>query len=648
MPSLLSIFGRRGDTNAERPLPDSLTLTASLDIEAREGSTKPPTFKLVAYSGRPIQVDGFHSPVLVVLSGARFAQEKTPVILDHDTALRVGHTTRQTIDAKGIRAEGVVSSSMGVAEGFVKDAKAGFPFQVSIGASIEKAVFVPEGESVKANGAEHSGPLIVAQETTISELSVTVLGADSSTSIHIAATKRKGTNAMPPTTAEIQADRRATADEELRVDAIRDFAASKRGTTFSTEPVAGVRTLPELKAHAIAEGWPSSEFELMVIRAGRPTPSAGIQYDGRESTLRGDPSKVIQACLMTRAGHATLAEETLGEHVMEASNPYRSASLVDLARLALQASGREVPIGRSAMLKAAISTNTMTDALSGGLDKIVGVAFMKSPATWRSFCAVRNLSNFRQHTVVSPEHRGELEQLGPTGDIKSGHLSDDTSNLKLDTYAKNIGLSRTDWVNDDLSIFDDITAVFVVQAMRRLNNLVWQTVMENGGSHYSAGNANLITDALDLTALGVAVQTMRKQTDADDNDIDAVPRVLVVPPELEITARSILDSVEINKTGDNSPTGNPLRSVSTLEVESRLSNQAKFANALLTHWFLMGGPEAAPVYVGFLDGRQAPIVDMFGLDADPSNLSIQFRVYLDMGVALGEHRTSVRSIGDDS
>ena len=172
--------------------------------------------------------------------------------------------------------------------------------------------------------------------------------------------------------------------------------------------------------------------------------------------------------------------------------------------------------------------------------------------------------------------------------------------------------------------------------------------MANAGNHFAAGNQNLIADELSIDGLSAAVTKMRKQVDAESNDLDIVPRVLAVTPELENVAKGILQSIEVSRaaSSDNTPTGNPLKSVATLEVESRLSNTAKFAGASEDHWYLFGGPTSAPVYVGFLDGQQSPKVEYFGLDSSPNVLAHAWRVYLDFGAALGEHRSGVYSTGE--
>lgn len=192
MPATLTKKKRKKRT---REIPRMLDLSTKVKlgkrIKAREGDKeKLPAFTLVANTGVPMDVEGFFAPVIIDMTGNRFAKRKTPVIADHDTTKRIGHTTEQSVDPKRIIAKGVVSSTMRVAQGFVEDAKNGFPFEVSVGSEIVKAEFVEEGQTATVNGKSWKGPLIVARKSLNRELSITVLGADGNTVAKIAAARK--------------------------------------------------------------------------------------------------------------------------------------------------------------------------------------------------------------------------------------------------------------------------------------------------------------------------------------------------------------------------------------------------------------------------------------------------------------------------
>lgn len=642
-----------------KQLPDSLCLTAPVDILAlAKGDTdQSPKFRIVANTGVPMRLEGFLDPVVIDLKGAKFDRDTTPIIFNHDVNLRIGHTTKQEVKATGnpigIFVEGVVSSGMGIAAGFVEDSKRGFPFQASTGASIVNAYFVPEGNEAKVNGQTIAGPLIVASETRIKEVSVTVLGADPATTSIAASFANKNqtfprNDDMSETTiqAAITAERQriGTINAMLpkpgkwqhlneRIEELRASAISGQKTVADiTREVNNIR---ELEAHYAG-------------MEGTPTGQSSGPYHWKTHGSAAVNGDVLQAALLCRAGYESVAEKSLGSRVMESASRYRSLSFPDFARMALEAEGRDVPHSRDAMIRASFSTNGFTNALGGAMDKLLHITFQEAGASWRSYAAKKPLSNFREHTLISPQHRGQLLELPNHGEIKHGWLDEDTSTIRLATYAKMISVSRTDIANDDLNVFDQVARVFAVQGIRKMNDLVYETIMANANNFFHADHNNLLTgadSALSATSLADAVAKMRKQRDLDDNDLDIRPAVLVVPPELEVEAREILSSVQVNKTGDNEPVGNALKDIATLEVEPRLSNTAKFENASTTAWYLFSTPSNAPVYVATLDGREAPIVEEMGFDADPKYLAYTWRCYGDWGAALGTWQAAVKSAG---
>jgi hypothetical protein len=207
-------------------------------------------------------------------------------------------------------------------------------------------------------------------------------------------------------------------------------------------------------------------------------------------------------------------------------------------------------------------------------------------------------------------------------------------------------------VNDDLGILDDTGPSMGRAAARSLNDFVWSVILANTGNFFHSTNNNLgeAGSALSLTSLQAAVTAMRTQRDDRGNDLDIMPRVLVVPPELEVTAKEILRSVEIRRVSDGMvderfPTGNALQNVANLEVESRLSNTDKFANASTAGWYLFASPADVAVIVAFLMGRQTPTVEFFGLNSDINRLGVGYRVYFDYGAALADPKAAYKATG---
>lgn len=264
------LIGKRIKCRASRKtIPGHMSFDGKIDVQAAKGG-KTASIKLVAYTGGPMYPEGFKEKVIVDLDGCRFQKSKSPIIADHDTKMRIGHTVKQYVLPAGkavratskeplqgplIYAEGIPSSGMGIARGFVEDASNGFPFQVSIGADIEDAYFVDEDEKVVVNGKRWKGPLIVASKTSIAELTVCVLGADRNTSATLAAMRDSQTKEIYSMTfgkyvasfglklSELTATQkksfRAKYDAEMaRIKAAKTAPPQRKAKTTKTAPTA--------------------------------------------------------------------------------------------------------------------------------------------------------------------------------------------------------------------------------------------------------------------------------------------------------------------------------------------------------------------------------------------------------------------------
>lgn len=416
----------------------------------------------------------------------------------------------------------------------------------------------------------------------------------------------------------------------------RDWGVhQKRVDDMKAKAVAGDMTVSELRAGV-----------LEVLRASRPVFSGIITGGGSGHIPR---ARVIEAAILKRAGFAALAEKALGPACMEAADDLRVAHTLDLCRAALQHEGIDAPADREGMVRASLTTHTLTEALGAAVNKVLLDGYQESPATWRSFAGVRSVPDFKTATAIRPSFTGSLQQIPPGGEFKHGGADEATTQYKVDTYGKMFSIDRRDLINDDLSLFDSVARAMGQAAMRKLSDLVYDTLMSNAGAFFSAGNGNYITGAdtnLSTDGLTKAITAMLTQRDAEGNDLDLRPTRLVVPPELQTVARAVLES-EYIAAQTNLPTGNSLRNAVGLEVEPRLSNTKKYGTKASTkHWYLFAAPAASPMIVGFLNGQKTPTVEFFGLDQTVNKLAVSWRVYFDFGAALCDPRAAVRSKGE--
>ena len=164
------------------PLEIRASATGTCDIEAQAGGAGLATTKMLAYTGVPMKLEGFHLPVIVDLESLKVPRQKVPILRGHDAARIAGHTEAVEVSAQRLKAAGVLSGMPEQTTDIVQTAGRGFPWQVSIGAQTSRKMdHVPAGESVKVNGRNWPGPLLVARGALLREISILPMGADGNT-----------------------------------------------------------------------------------------------------------------------------------------------------------------------------------------------------------------------------------------------------------------------------------------------------------------------------------------------------------------------------------------------------------------------------------------------------------------------------------
>jgi phage major head subunit gpT-like protein/phage head maturation protease len=180
-----------GDLRASTP-PKPLTINATAPVEivaaeGADGSPKRPTFSILGYTGAAMSVAGFYTPVVVDLAGLDATRQQIPALRDHDSGRIVGQTESIAINESGVTLSGTITGDNADAVEVIGQSRNGFRWQASIGASIVRQESVKAGETARVNGREVAGPILIARESRLKEISFVAIGADSQTSASVAA-----------------------------------------------------------------------------------------------------------------------------------------------------------------------------------------------------------------------------------------------------------------------------------------------------------------------------------------------------------------------------------------------------------------------------------------------------------------------------
>jgi hypothetical protein len=658
----------------------------SADLEAaapaEDGKPALPKFTLRAYNGGLLEI-GWGSPVVVDLAGMQISAKPRPILKDHLAAQVVGHSTEAINNLKNLILKGIASGTGPAAIEVIGNAKNGFPWQASIGCRVIKAQFIPEKQTVEANGRTFKGPCYYVPESSLQEVSFVALGGDDTTSALVASRQANPSTKEQRMHPEFKKWLEASgfAIDTLTEPAIAKLQASWEAETATAaktgdlkagaegDPIAAVRArsaaeverldaihqkakdFPKIEAQAIREGWTVDRTELAVLRASRPQGTGSIV----SSTPSADTTpKVLEAAACMALGlKGEHFEKGYDERTLEAASRMRNIGLQDILIAAATANGYSARLGAirsdlAGVLRAAFSSSDIAGILSNTANKFIMESFLAVEQTWRQIAAVRPARDFKTMTSYRLTGALQYEKVGATGEIPHGELGNDSYTNKVDTHAKMLGITRQDIINDDLGALQKVPSLLGRGAALQLNEVFWTEFLASLTSFYTTGRGNRQDGAgtvLSIDSLTAAELLFFNQTDSNGKPLGIAPKFLLTPNALNATAAQLTKSLELRDTTANTKFGVSNPHAGKFEpIRSAYLNNAKISNGSATHWFLIADPrELAVIEVAFLNGIETPTIET--AEADFNVLGVQMRGYHDFGVAKQEYRAAVISKG---
>jgi hypothetical protein len=666
--------------DAQRSL--ALTAHAQIDLEAAGEGADPtvriPRFRMVAYTGVPMRIAAWRHPVIVDLAGLSIPSQSRPIRFSHDPSAGIGHTDSIRIESGQLVATGLVSRDTAIAREIVASAKNGFPWQASIGSSVEEFEFVKDGQNVLVNGQSYRGPLNVVRKATLGEISFVDLGADGATTASIAAQQRQEFSDMSMSNDSNKVQDQVAATAESNASTVVEAAATV--TAAADDPVAQMRAQaaaesariaavrklcakhPDVEATAIAEGWDVNRTELEVLRASRPAVPHMITGAAPGSGgAGGATSQMLEAACMLTAGLGNL-DKLFDEQTLDtASKRFRGG--IGLQELLLEAAWANGYSGRNfrdnrAVLRFAFghdiaasgggSTIDIGGILSNVANKFLLEGFFSVERTWRNITAVRNVSDFKTVTSYRLIGKDQYEKVLPGGELKHGTLGEQSYSNKADTYGLLLSIDRRDVINDDLGAITTVPRKLGRGSGLKINDVFWAEFLANS-NFFKTANKNYLEGA--DTALGIDGLTKAEvafldQVDPDGKPIGVMPAIALVPTALSAIGTQLYKSMELRETTSNAkyPIANPHQGKFRVEVSRYLANTLYTGHSAKA-WYLLADPNDLPVIeVAFLNGQESPTIET--AEADFNVLGVQMRGYHDFGVALQEPRGGVKAKGE--
>jgi ATP-dependent protease ClpP protease subunit len=440
--------------------------------------------------------------------------------------------------------------------------------------------------------------------------------------------------------------------------------AAERGRTSEISRLCSLdrvrAALPaDFASRAIAEGTSVDNVRAAVITAmadHQDRVQGEIRNFVRVEAGADNSSPTVLASRM----QAALASRMSGGRIKcpDDAREFMGAPVPEMARALLDARGerdlrfasRDTVINRAMGSHgfAKTTTSDFPELLAGAGERVLLDVFERTRSEVFRVVSTTTVSDFKE---IQRLRRGEaplLEQVGEAGEVKHGVMSEEAETYRVRTFGKIFSLSRNALINDDLAAFAGIlsdlgraaAATETEELMALLaSNAGLGPTMSDGLTWIHSTHSNTLTtgSSLDSGSLAEARTLLRRQKGlTTDNYLNLKPKFLVVPPELESTAISLMSSEILS---DNS--ANPVRNLAEILVEPRLSG---------TPWYLFAeGPGAETIEIAYLDGSRpsatssgGPMLETF---ESASVLGVQYRVVADFGIGAVGYRGVVRATG---
>jgi hypothetical protein len=588
---------------------------------AAEGeSAGPRKVRIVAYTGGAIRQGWSREPIVIDLAGMKLRQQ-IPIVLGHDYALGsiLGQTTGNSVDGGQLIVEAEMLASTDSASRVLELADKGFRWQASIGADVSRHERIPADQTVTVNGQSFHGPIRIVKASTLREVSFVTLGADDATAVQIAADAEENpmahdANELPvePISAATEAPATVAAEAPATIAPADDSAALRAAVAALTEKV---ETMQKLQA----------------TRESR-APAVHVVADAVDNT------RVVEAALCLQAG-LPKAEKAFDERTLEAAEKIkRTVSLGEVFVEAARANGyngshRINATNLPQVIRAAFATHAISDILSAVANKFLLSGFNAVERTWDAVSQTRSVSDLKAINLFRLNGSFKFSKVGNGGELKSADASDSKRSVSAETYGVTSSITRTDLINDDMNALSAVTSRIGRGAALAMNEVIWGEFQSSNSTYYSKATAGA-GNALSLTSLKAAATAYRKLTDPDGNPLGIAPRVLLVPPELELTGAEMMSS-SLLISGNTTAQGN----ANVLAGRYRVVSSAYLTSAT-TWWLCADAADLPAMDVVFLNGQQAPTIEQ--VEADASVLGVTLRGYMDFGCAKGESLAAYR------
>lgn len=467
---------------------------------------------------------------------------------------------------------------------------------------------------------------------------------------------------VPPTRTQEQIDENAAAQRA-------QLAERERMTTILT--LSRKHGLPEEFGQRLIDTNVSVRDAGLAILDELAKRSEATQIDGHQRITGGEDARDKQlrgmgAALLVRAGaeeYFSRASEhrKFGKHFKDVDldgGEFRSFTLLDMTRHLLERNGVSTRgmskmdvVGRAMTLRSGgmQTTSDFSVLFETALHKMMLAAYALADDTWRRFCGVDVVPDFRASNRYRLGSFGVADDVNEAGEFKSKAIPDG-SKFQISTGTKGniIGVTRQAIINDDMSALSSVATQFGRSFGLTIESNVYTLLNANSGLgptqtdtnpffHSSRANVNATGSALSVDGLDADRVVMGSQKDPNSNEyLNLRPAVLLVHLGLEGTANVI------NKSQFDTGT-NKLQIPNKVVGLFRDVVASPRLNSTTRRYLFGNDPSAPAIKVVFLEGQgEAPVLESeMGFEVD----GMRWRARLDVKAQMFDPKGAVTNAG---
>lgn len=475
---------------------------------------------------------------------------------------------------------------------------------------------------------------------------------------------------MEVTLCDIPAD--ATVGLGRSIDINGENAMEERAVTeevVTTQPAVDVDAIRSAaKADAIKqERQRASDIRVAVRSAGLEMSYADelinddVTVDvARAQVLEKLAARTESTPVSSRADIFTTIDETetrrelMTEAVLYRANPsnklsdgarqFAGLSMLDLSKECLDSKGvKHRGLDRMQIVSRAFEgSSDLPNVLANVANKSLRMAYEAAPRTFTPWARQTSAPDFKAMSKVVLSDAPALEKVTENGEFKRGAVTDGKETYQLATYGKIIGLTRQAIINDDLSAFTRIPAMFATAAANLESDTVYgiltanaaladNVALFNAASHFNYTSSGTV---ISIDSLGVAKKLMRLQKTIKNVVMNLTPKFLIVPAQLESVAWQYVTPDYFPATA---ATANPFKGQLQLIVEPRLDATSGVS------WYLAAdNSQVDTVEYCYLEGNNGVYIETRqGFDVD----GMEIKARLDFAAKAIDYRGLYKNVG---